>query len=346
MSAHDADRDKIMMFPTIATLTAVAESIGLNFVEGADRILVPWDLHRQVFAFTAHPDPAIVSISQIRCDINIAKLHLVTDFIETWNSERINPTASFRVTDEGDISVSFVSHFPIAAGATWEQLSDFMYRSFDVTDMAVTEIAGVLGSHLITLNDYARTYEDYKALRAPLFRPYDVDGDPGRDLDESTALNMFLDSSEEPALFDDPLTPVTIDDIAAAWREKGIEKMEINEDFIVTGINNILMAVFIDNGPSLLMRGHWDCNIPVTERLRSFLIANDWNNAPAATRALWVEEEERLQLRVEYAIPVSHGFSSDQLSAVITSATQAILHAIDALSLEISGSSPVHWPDQ
>ncbi|QGU02342.1 hypothetical protein CKALI_07400 [Corynebacterium kalinowskii] len=346
MNYDEAERKKILMFPTIATLSAVAESIGLNFVEGADRLLVPWDLHRQLFTFTAHPDPAIVSIAQVRCDISMAKLHDVTEFIESWNSERINPTASFRVTDEGDVSVSFVSHFPIGAGASWEQLSDFMYRSCDVTDMAVTELASTLGSHLIALNDYARTYEDDKALRQTLFRPYDIDGDPTRDLDESTALNLFLDSSEEPALFDDPLTPVTIDGIAEAWREKGIEKMEKHEDFIVTGINNILMAVFIDNGPSLLMRGHWDCDLPESDWLRAFLVANDWNNAPAATRALWVEEEEHLQLRVEYAIPITHGFSADQLSEVIGSATQSILRAIDALSLEITGSSPVRWPDQ
>lgn len=346
MSDYTKRPSSIMLYPTIATLVDAATSIGLNFIEGADRILVPWDLHRQLFTFTTSPEPALVSLSQVRCDISMSKLDEVVAFVETWNSERINPTASFRMTDEGDISVSFVAQLPLGAGASWQQLTDFMYRSCDVTDMAVTELANTLGHHLIVLNDFARTYEDNKALRAPLLRPYAMDASPERILDDATVLSLFLDSSEDPALFDDPIHDVTIDRIAETWRAKGIEKMELHDEFIVTGINNILMAVFIDNGPSLLMRGHWDCDVADGDHLRAFLIANDWNNAPANTRALWLDEDNGLQLRVEFAIPITHGASEEQLANIMHVATQSILRAIDSLSMEISGSSPVHWPDQ
>lgn len=341
------DRGKILMFPTIATLAEAATEVGLNFIEGADRLLLPWDLHRQLFTFTAHPRPALVSFAQVRRDISMGLLRDVSEFIDNWNSERINPTASFRVTDEGDLSVAFSAFMPVGAGLSFEQLTDFIYRSCDVTDMAVNALADHLGPDVVSgLNDFARTYEDDKALRAPLFRPRNLDGDPGREMDEHTALNLFLDSSEQPAMFDDELSRITIDRIADTWATRGITNMEKHEDFIVTGINNILMAVFIDNGPSLLMRGHWDCFVPEADLLKAFLIANDWNNAPSLTRALWVTEEQALQLRVEAALPITHGMSSEQLDEVITTYTQEILRAIDSLSMDISGHSPVHWPDQ
>lgn len=337
--------DKILMFPTIGTLAEVVQSLGLEFAEGADRIQVPCQLHRQIFTFSAKPRPAIVAIAQVRCDIPMSSLPDVRSFIESWNSERINPTAYLRITDDGDLAVAFSSHYPIGMGASFRQLQDFVRRSLDVATIAVEELCDLLHDDVFALNDFARGYEDDKALRTTLFRPRDVDGDPNRELDEITAFNLFLDSSEAPAEFEDPVISVGIADVAEAWKARGIENMEVHEDFIVTGINNILMAAFIDNGPSLLIRGHWDCDVPLTEDLKYFLITNDWNNAPAATRALWIEESDGLQLRIEVAYPITHGLSAEQLDEMITEATQSILRALDVLSVEISGSSPVRWPD-
>ncbi|MEJ5997062.1 YbjN domain-containing protein [Corynebacterium sp. H130] len=345
MTYSEADKKKILVFPTIATLGAAVDELGFSFNEGADRLLLPWDLHRIVLTVPATGPLAVVALTQLRCRLPFGVLDDVKDFVSSWNSERISPTAAMRITNEGDLSLSFAAHLPIGAGISFDQLADFVYRACDVSEMAILDLQSRLGSYIIALDDFAQIIDDEKALHAQLFQPYGIDRDPTRPIDAEPSMSFFLDSTEPPVLIDEEPLPVTIQSIAEAWKERGIENMDIRDDFIVTGINNILMAAFIDNGPSILIRGHWDCALPQSEALKAFLIANDWNTAHPTTRALWVTEEDQLQLRVETAYPITNGLTPDQLDLFLTSATQDILSAIDSLSLEISGNSPVHWPE-
>ncbi|MEJ5927411.1 YbjN domain-containing protein [Corynebacterium sp. H128] len=343
---YSEDPGDIVMFPTIDTLVAAAAHIGINIIEGADRILAPWEFHRQLFAIVTHPRPAILCISELRCPINMALMDQVVTFVETWNSERINPSAAMYMTDDGDLTLKFSTYFPLAAGASFAQVSDFMLRSCEVTEMAMTQLIEQLGDNIFSFDDLIAARDDDKALRQPLLHPRNIDGDPDTHFEDPTTMELFLDSAEPPAVFSEELEEVSIDLIASAWAKRGIDNVEKHEDFIITGINNILMAAFIDNGPSILLRGHWDCSFPAEQHLKAFLISNDWNRTSTWTRALWVEEEEGLQLRVECALPTSYGLTADQLAEVVNDSTQAILKAIDLLSVEISGSSAVHWPEQ
>lgn len=345
MKYSEAEQKKILMFPTIQTLTDVAHSLELTVTEGADRVLIPWKLYRLFITFTPEPIPALVSIAQLRCDLPFEEMEAIAAFVSNWNSERISPTASVWLNDQGSISIQFVAHYPIGSGASFEQVADFIARSCDVSEMAMSELASTLREHVYELHFVRLTLEDEQAMRAQLLPSSSHEGDRVLDIEQHTAMNLFLDSEQPPALFDEEPSPVTIEAVADAWRNRGIENMDIREEFIVTGINNILMAAFLDNGPSLLLRGHWDCSFPEDEQLKAFLIINDWNKDHPDSRALWVTEDGGLQLRVECAYPVTHGLTPDQLDTMMSTATQAILSAIDTLSREISGSSPVHWPD-
>lgn len=343
--AHDVTKDdRILMFPTIATLVECANAINLSFFEGAERIVAPWEHHRTIFAFTATPRPALLSLTAVRYEFDLVRMREVMAFIEKWNSERINPTASQRMTDEGTIALSFAAHLPLGGGASTSQLCDFLYRASEVADMAVTALMETFAEDFAAAGPLAGLEADDLALRAPL-HVAEVEGTPGTDMDALTTLNMFLDGTAAPAVFAEPLAEVTPANIARVWADLGIIEVEDHADFIVTGVNNILMAVFVDNGPSLLIRGHWDSHIPLDDRLKFFLIINDWNASHPTTRVLFHEEDSHLQIRVETAIPTTRGLSDEQLSEFLGAATQQILTTIHALALEISGHSPVAWPE-
>lgn len=341
--------DPRIVSPNLSMLIDAASIHGVHFVEGADRLLMPWELHRHILGFATAPRAYLISLAQLRCRLPMSEANRLAEFLATWNGERINPTGMFSLTDEGELSVQFRSHLPVGAGISLQQVCDFFAKSSETSHMAIDELKAEFGSQVYEINDIAIAYEDDHAMRTPLARRYSPDGDPSEQ--EVAIQPMFMAElleTTDGVEFDesDRASEVTIDRIAQAFAQMGIEKSETDKDFLVTAINDVFLAAFIDNGPSLLIRGHWDCAFDAQrDKLRCFLASNDWNCASATTRALWQTEDDGLQLRVEYAINVESGLTDAQLDENLVIAMHDILAAIDTLSIALSGSSAVQWPD-
>ncbi|AGF72844.1 hypothetical protein A605_09210 [Corynebacterium halotolerans YIM 70093 = DSM 44683] len=139
--------------------------------------------------------------------------------------------------------------------------------------------------------------------------------------------------------------PVTIDRIRGMLMELGVEKTQGGDEVIVAWINEVLFGFFVDNGPSYLVKGHWDPNLdPETDFLRMFLLCNDWNEASISTKAFCHEDADGLQVRVEFTTPVGEGLNDAQLEHNTAVAINQVLHAIDSISTDATGESAVHWP--
>lgn len=341
--------DPRIVTPSLAMLIDAARIHGVHFVEGADRLLMPWELHRHLLAFATTPRAYLISVAQLRCRLALAEIDRVAEFLSTWNAERINPTGMFTMTDEGELAIQFRSHLAVGAGISLRQLCEFFSKATETSHMAMEEMREFFGPVVFEINDIAMAYEDDHALRTSLVHRYDVDADPtdrALPLREDFLVTVLGEAEPIEIAEDDEPKEVTIARVAEAFAQLGIEKSDTEMDFLVTAINDIFLAAFIDNGPSLLIRGHWDAGYnPDTDRLRTFLASNDWNCASPTTRALWQEDEDGLQLRVEYAISVESGLSQAQLEENLVIAMHDILKAIDNLSIGLTGSSAVRWPD-
>ncbi|MDU0478018.1 YbjN domain-containing protein [Staphylococcus chromogenes] len=341
--------DPTIVTPNLNMVIDAARIHGVHFIEGADRLLMPWELHRQLLAFVTAPRAYLLSVAQLRCRLALADVDELVQFLSQWNAERINPTGMFTMTDEGELAVHFRSHLAIGAGISMQQLCEFFTKSAETSHMAMDEMQQFFGPKVYEINDIAIAYEDDHAMRSALVHRYDVDADPTERtiaLQQDFLAEVLGASTSTELAPEDQARPVTIERVADAFAQLGIEKSDTESDFLITAINDIFLAAFIDNGPSLLIRGHWDANYdPATDTLRTFLAANDWNNASPTTRALWLEDEQGLQLRVEYAISVESGLSDAQLEENLIIAMHDILKAIDNLSIGLTGTSAVHWPD-
>ncbi|GEB97378.1 YbjN domain-containing protein [Corynebacterium flavescens] len=138
---------------------------------------------------------------------------------------------------------------------------------------------------------------------------------------------------------------VDLDRLMEALPALGISRFHIaSEQAIYTWINDILFAFALDNGPSLLIKGHWDPNIEEKEFLRVFLICNDWNRGNYSASAFCHINADGLQVRLDYAAITSGGLTDSELRLTLGRALRAILHGVDDIARNTVGSSPVKWP--
>lgn len=168
---------------------------------------------------------------------------------------------------------------------------------------------------------------------------------PLPDTDEETDARMNRHHSHHDETSPQLPEPVTVDRIRGTLLDLGVEKTQGGEEVIVAWINEVLFGFFVDNGPSYLVKGHWDPNLdPATDFLRMFLLCNDWNEASVTTKAFCHEDADGLQVRVEFTAPVGEGLNDAQLEHNTAVAINQVLNAIDSISTEATGESAVHWP--
>ncbi|QGU07758.1 hypothetical protein COCCU_09170 [Corynebacterium occultum] len=138
---------------------------------------------------------------------------------------------------------------------------------------------------------------------------------------------------------------VTLDRVREALADLGVHKTRGDENVIVAWVNEVLFGFFLDNGPSYLVKGHWDPNLdPERDFMRIFLLCNDWNESAINTKAFCHTDSDGLQVRVEFTAPVGRGLNDAQLGHNTEVAINQVLHALDSISNEAIGESVVHWP--
>lgn len=427
--------------PVPVTLTRVyvaAESFGFNCHIGADRLVFPWRDHVVTVYLDDREPRALVFDSQLRGAVTMGEIAELAGEINEWNRERLGPTLSLRIGDDGRVLVRSRAAVLVDQELGDEQLADIVRCAMETSVLAV----GTLTLSFPELEnpdagifpDEVQDRQEAEALDGPLPRDRhrrqvpEVDG-----MDEEAAvsqllaaldrregatgdeggggsggelagkphgekqLGLFPPSEQQPPLFDldgsdvDGQTvgsgprageragrngtgqekpqstseeadttmnarhsaadhgglpdPVTVDRIREVLTGLGVEKTQGGEDVIIAWINEVLFGFFIDNGPSYLVKGHWDPDLdPEAEFLRIFLLCNDWNEAAVTTKAFCHEDEDGLQVRVEFTTPVAEGLNDAQLEHNTTVAINQILQAIDSISTDVTGESAVGWP--
>lgn len=139
---------------------------------------------------------------------------------------------------------------------------------------------------------------------------------------------------------------VTLDRVRDHLADIGVVKTSGEEDFLVAWINEVFIGFFIDNGPTFLVKGHWDPDMdPDRDFMKLFMMCNQWNERSLTTKAFCHKNSQGLQVRVEFAVPTAEGLTDDQLRHNIALSIHHLLQAVDSLSIEATGSSIVDWPE-
>lgn len=357
---------------TLTEVYVAAESFGFHAYVGADRLVFPWHDHI-VTAYLDERNPgALVFDMDVRTTIGMEHTGTLARAITAWNRERLGPTVSLRVGDDTSVSLHSRTSLLTGTGVTDAQLEDFVRLSMETARLAVDHLIEAFPELAMPDSDDTtaqRRKQDTAALNGPLPRDRHVgvneldddvmrlrdldhrrsrdDIDPGEDLDhdEEYSASMSTDHEWDPGEEDGEPTEVTLDRVRETLANLGIEKTHGDDDVIIAWINDVLFGFFLDNGPSYLVKGHWDPGLdPDTDFLRIFLLCNDWNEAAITTKAFCHEDADGLQVRVEFTSPVREGMTDVQLEHNTAVAVNQVLHAIDEISTDATGESAVAWP--
>lgn len=362
---------------TLAAVQAVGESFGYSCYLAADRLLFPWRDHRVTAYLLGGPGQhsgkaeTLVFDGVLRQILDMGKINLLAESINTWNQERLGPTLSFRMGDAGELFIRARSAIEVRPGLNDEQLAGALHNAMETIQLAVSTLLDDFPE--LHFPDEAgadadpRHAQDRAVLQQPLPGALPDDGrsdtgaalpDPagrGRHNQEGVSSEMSpRHASPDP---DDPADdhdhdhteelpyPVTLDRVRGALAELGVLKTRGDEEVIVAWVNDVLFGFFLDNGPSYLVKGHWDPNLdPERDFLRIFLLCNDWNEASVNTKAFCHADEDGLQVRVEFTTPIGEGLNDAQLAHNTAVAINQVLHALDSLSTDAVGESVVGWP--
>lgn len=140
---------------------------------------------------------------------------------------------------------------------------------------------------------------------------------------------------------------VSLNRIREHLADIGVVKTSGEEDFIVAWINEVFLGFFVDNGPTFLVKGHWDPDMdPERDFMKLFMMCNQWNEHSLTTKAFCHKDSKGLQVRVEFSVPVAEGLTDVQLRHNIALSIHHILRAVDSLSTEATGTSVVDWPEK
>jgi hypothetical protein len=356
---------------TLTEVYVAAESFGFHCYVGADRLVFPWHDHIVTAYLDERNAQALVFDTELRNTIGMEHTGDLARTITAWNHERLGPTVSLRVGDEAAVSLHARSSLLSGAGLTPEQLADFVRLSMETARLAVDHLIEDLPDLAMPESEdnvALRRKQDTAALNGPLPRDRHVgvnkldddvvrlrdidhrrsqdDIDPGAP-DEEYSASMSTDHDWDTPDGPDEDSPVdvSLDRVREALSALGIEKTHGDEDVIIAWINDVLFGFFLDNGPSYLIKGHWDPGLdPDSDFLRMFLLCNDWNESSTTTKAFCHEDAEGLQVRVEFTAPVREGMTDLQLEHNTAVAINQVLHAIDEISTDATGESAVVWP--
>lgn len=381
---------------TLAAVRAAGDSFGYSCYVGADRLLFPWGDHRVTayllggHGILADTPQSLVLEGTLRRELDMSRMNQLATALNTWNQERLGPTLSFSLSDDGDVTLRTRCTVQIRVGLSAEQLADALNQAVETTGLAVLALVedfpelefpeGFIPGDPDTsdprydadqvalvdrlpgaLPDAIDTEEEHYEKALGLFEYLDepdVDEAPFENrntAENETALSHF--GGDHPSMSSRHRSPdpfdagenlpylVTLDRVRHVLEELGVSRTRGDDDVIVAWVNDVLFGFFLDNGPSYLVKGHWDPSLdPDRDFMRIFLLCNDWNESSINTKAFCHSDSDGLQVRVEFTAPIGEGLNDAQLSHNTAVAINQVLHALDSISSDAIGESVVHWP--
>ncbi|CCI83040.1 YbjN domain-containing protein [Corynebacterium otitidis] len=138
---------------------------------------------------------------------------------------------------------------------------------------------------------------------------------------------------------------VSVPRLASSLGDLSVTQLPGSGDIVLAWINGILVSIYVDNGPSLLIKAHWD---PSPERelsaLRGELVCNDWTLRSGLVKAYCLPAGSSVKVRAEYTVPVDGGRTDQQLALDAATGINQVLVCLDEVSRQACGVSAVNWP--
>lgn len=235
--------------------------------------------------------------------------------ITGWNRERVSPTARMFIHPDGQASAVLNSTYLVDKPASIEQLTDFIQLTFGAMNLAVVYF-----------------HEEITNFTAQTVPPIDAS--------ETWMDSETLETGKQPKPLSYPL-------VQQALKNVGILKMQALDDGLLCIINGITFGIFLEHGPSLLVKGYWSPSLDPVRDFMPVFIACDTVNADNPTVKAFIEHDDaRVQVRVEYIAHAGGGLNQEQLERNLSMALHDILRAIHTISTQVSGATAVEWPDQ
>ncbi|AGS35180.1 hypothetical protein B841_08535 [Corynebacterium maris DSM 45190] len=345
---------------TVRRAKEAADSFGFQSLADEDRLLFPWLDHLMTVTVegggaaqaTLRPE-ALVCRTRLRRRLDFSAVDRVVDVLNEWNAQSLSPTMSMALggdLDDGGVDLHLCSMSLTGPGLSDEQLATVMSVAVETSVLAVSHLL----EHFPELStpdtdeaeqdrrrqDSAAFLEggDWDAAAESLFPS------PAESRIEHPSGKNFIGLPEPaPSLEPEPVTLPRIDGILA---DLDIPNTATTDEVVIAWINSVLFGFFVDNGPSYLVKAHWNPNLDPASRMRVALVCNDFNVAAgkAGAKAYAHLGDDGVQVRVEYTVPAGDGLTDAQLDHMTAVAVSQLLYAVHTVSAAVTGTSAVGWP--
>ncbi|MDY5785002.1 YbjN domain-containing protein [Corynebacterium sp.] len=336
---------------TLERVARAARTLGFEISSRPDRVVV--STHTFIAtAWISYEKPLMLVIDCTqRIPIDFGFSPALATFLNTWNHDRVGPTASYRLNDSGDIDVHLRSGIRTRHGLTDEQLLEELCDAFE--HMAAfslqlregflpVEFDQPLPPTLIRAQDADALLGRHPSSRhLPRGQQLDVDGAP--DYYAADEVGDDDDSDTGIAARETRTQPVSMAELEDVFETLDFAYSVTDDDVVATGVNGIPFAACIDADDYARITAMWD-----TGRTEGFLplwlMCNSVNERCAGLRAYLHTFDGAYHLHVETTCLINRGMTSSQLHNFVLSSLVAILGAVDAVSTQCNGHSVVNWP--
>ncbi|SDR89557.1 YbjN domain-containing protein [Corynebacterium timonense] len=332
--------------PREVTLERVADALrGLGFepLEQPDRLVVPSSSYIATL-WVSHTAPLmLVADYQERIPVDFAHSAALARYINTWNHDRLGPTASYRLTDAGDLAAHLRTAIRVKHGLSDEQL--------------VHDICAARDDMLAFSADIRETFlpEQYRHPLPPtLARAQDIEALVG---EHPSARHLprggEVDVDSAPDEYTPPRGAIgghTCQEVGIAQLEKALDSLNftydrLDDDIVATSINAVPFGACIDDNSYARLTAMWDSGKDARMHfLPMWLMCNGINEKSAGLRAYLHVSGSDLHVHVETTCLITAGLTSDQLHTYVRTSLVSILRAVDVISRQSHGTSAVDWP--
>ncbi|GAB3940805.1 YbjN domain-containing protein [Corynebacterium tapiri] len=320
---------------TLDRIRAAATYMGLPVVEAENSVVVPAETHVTVITVQEESPRTLSFTSRARHSAALADIAELAQLCNEWNHDRLGPTATLVVGDDGSVEVVARVSVLVVDGLSDAQVLDHMQLYESTSKLFFRELSNARPEFSDLSPDQRETQDQDAAKRSIGHRQH-------RGVEDSVLRNAV---QQEEDTVESSIKPVTLDRILTSLESLGITRVQRDPEGLMAWINGIAFGFFVDNGPSFLVKGHWDPGLdPENDALRIFLLCNDLNCEKPLLKAYTHTDDDGLQVRIEYTASVVQGLNDDQLDSHVMHALNLILHALDDISRDATGSSAVDWP--
>ncbi|CAB0513781.1 hypothetical protein CIP102550_01447 [Corynebacterium diphtheriae] len=269
--------------------------------ENACGTITEVDTHHQD---SAQANPQLIVEGFLNGQLPLDEFSRVAESVNSWNNERVSPSARIRVNDSGSLSVAFRSSNSISLPQTDLQLAEFLQLASDANALAVRTF----------LDDFpALSVDHQQLLNAHLYEGV-----------SSGFFDLGDDTSDVPSV-------VTMDRISPIMEEITSTADSLEVLYAPIWHSEAMIACDLESGPTIMMWAEWDSGLQRSDFMRIFLICNRWNDEAVATKAFIANKDETLRIRVETHIDAGGGLTDTQLTTFLSEGFNALMHSISQL---------------